>query len=314
MGWNHYNFMSAVSSRALQREKEAQEKFEEAKEEFEQNVLAKLAVGDKHRIELLDPGLHLTAYTWGTFRSWLEENHPGWSAKRRQASKETCKRLGSQSRGKGYFVDVIYQDPSTIKPKKKRKKKAEEEEEEGLEAAKKPKAIPAPPQNRVGPFPLCSLPEQLQLSVLGFVDVATLGNTLRVSKHLCALAKRDDLWAPHLKYLLEELFDGSLGNHPMPISQRPDWQESTAFRRWYEEPREGGYKMICKNTIGGCGALENIDEFEDHPELYEGSEEEFKWLLENVALREYYKQAGALAAEGVSQHFRLMEVSFDDSP
>jgi hypothetical protein len=201
-----FGMLSTVSKGALEREKQAKESFRQAKCELEQTALFQsLKFGSKHTIQLLQPNFHLTQHTWGTFRDWVEENHDGWKAKRRQASTDEMAATGCPSRGKGYFVDVVYQDPASIKTKRKKKKKKDDDDAKPL--AKKAK--PAPPKNRIGPFDFISLPKQLQHVVLSFLDVPTLGKTVRVSKDVGVLAKSDDLWAPHLKFLLEELYDGA---------------------------------------------------------------------------------------------------------
>ncbi len=79
--------------------------------------------------------------------------------------------------------------------------------------------------------------------------------------------------------------------------------------RWWQEPRAGqsrNCKSILKNTVPGW-ELDVVDEYLDSPHYYEGSEDQFKWLLESVSFREYYRQAGKMALEGIRQHFYMME-------
>jgi hypothetical protein len=268
--------------------------------------------GSKHTLPLLTPKIHLTSYTFGTFNRWVKE-HEGWTSKRREATKQEIAKLGVYNRGKSYFVDVVYQvhDPSKKKKQSKKKKAPSSDEEDGDKkpAAKKPKREP---YAYVGPFPFDSLTESLQLHVLSFADVPELGALTRSSKSIRELAVRDDLWAPHLQFLLKELFDDAFGDcdHVIPISQRPNWRASTEFRAWSQECHGAGNSgiVVKKNSISGC-TLREVDDFEEHPNSYKGEESCFKWLLENVSLREYYKQAGACAYEGEDMHDRLMEDS-----
>jgi len=66
--------------RALHREETAKSLFHGAKVQFEQQLTGK----GKHILEdIVPPMYHLTSHTWSTFRRWVENNHPGWKAKRR---------------------------------------------------------------------------------------------------------------------------------------------------------------------------------------------------------------------------------------
>jgi hypothetical protein len=296
-----YSSMAPASKAALMREEVAKTMFLAAKTTFEESQESHLPFR-KHTILLLKPNIHLTSVTWGTFARWVKENHEGWTAKRREASKEEKEEALANNRGKSYFVDIVHKLPDPSKKKKttttKRKKAPPSSTEEDQKpAAKKQK-------KDYGPFPLASLPEHLQAQVLTFADVPTLGSLVRSSKALGELAKKDDLWEPHLKFLLEKVFDDAfVDSSRVAVSKRPNWRLSTEFRNWYEE-HEG---FTCqKNSVNGS-TMDAIDDFVGYPVAFQGREDTFTWLLENVSLREYYKQAGAYAKEGESEYHDMME-------
>ncbi len=180
-------------------------------------------------------------------------------------------------------------------------------------AAKEAAAEKATPQEKRGePFPFESLPEELQDSILSFVDVPTLGCLVRTSKDTGRLAKSDRLWAPHLHHLLEELFDDAFQTScddcccfVTPISKRSQWRSSPEFRVWYNDccRKDDSYPIQHNHSISTYrkgsvfgSTLILVNEFMEYPERFK--EDQFLWLLENVSLREYYKQAGAYAYEG----------------
>lgn len=303
-----FSMLADASGPALERVETAKKAFLTAKANFEQNTLPYLQIGTKYEVRsLLRPQCHLTSKTWPIFRNWVENQHPGWRAKRRAAT--AGESVGKPGRsGKAYWTDCFYQDPSTLKPRKKRSKKRVENADQKPAAAdtnKKFKSGPAsikPKFEYDGPFAFESLPEPLQLVVLSFSDVPTLGALVLVSKRISALAKRDDMWAHHLNYLQQQLFDTALENDPHPLSQREDWQESKAFLRWWSHPRQNRRALI--DTVG---LLDYVDDFRQNPKAY-GKQEmlRFKWLFVNVNLREYYHRAGVFALDGVEQHYELM--------
>ena len=110
-----FNFrdLADVSKRAKARETEAKETFTAAKAAFEEtDDFDDFEFGQTHIIQpLLLPKCHLTSVTWGTFSKWVENEHPGWKAKRREATSDEDKK-GHTARGKCYFVDVAYQGES----------------------------------------------------------------------------------------------------------------------------------------------------------------------------------------------------------
>lgn len=263
-------------------------------------------IGTKHTIPLLQPNCHLTSHTWGTFNRWVKENNPGWKAKRRVATAKEAEAAGAYNSGKSYFVDIIYQVIDPNKKKKAKKKNNDDDDTDKKPAAKKQKR--EPPKNRVGPFDFLSLPDALQLSVLGFANVPTLGALVKCSKQVSQLAKSDVVWDGHVRFLLKELFDDAFGgcDAVVPISQRP--RLSTEFYAWLKECHDApGTSVEIRNWSVDGIALDVIQEFQEHPEYYEGQEDRFTWLLQDVDLREYYKQAGAAALAGQFTHFESME-------
>jgi hypothetical protein len=196
-----YGSMSDVSARAKKREDEAKHSFLAAKAEFDGTESIKtLPFG--HTIQLVKPDCLLTRLSFDGLRTFVEENHPGWTAKPKVATAEELLEEKSQgrcspSRGKSYFVDVFYQ-----KKRKATPKAVPEEEEDSKPPAKKSK--PEPPKNRVAAFGFGALDISMQLMILAYADVPTLGSLVRVSKAVGELAKSDNLWSPHLKFLLHE--------------------------------------------------------------------------------------------------------------
>jgi hypothetical protein len=320
--------LSDVSKQAWKREGEVKALFHQAVKEA-RTAVASLPKGEKYLMEdYVPPKYHLTAYTWKTFRPWVEE-HSGWKAKRRVASEKELveyqqERKGNHcpSRGKSYYISFIYQDPSTIKKRNKKKAAGGDVEEEHQEPpAKKSKAGPLP--SNYGSVNLGSLPEQMQLHILSYCDVPTLGAVVPVCKNLCRLAKNDRLWEPHLRYLLRELFDSSLRfmEHPWrgrrglavdpatPLSQREDWRQSTALLRWFQEPREGlGHKEIHKVTAKFLqAAVQYYNRRRVEPQRRQAQRscrqaprrdvmhERFAFLMKDVPLREYFHRVGNLA-------------------
>ena len=98
-----YSWFNPVSKAALNREKEVKGIFHQAKSEFEASPeFAALPKGQKHVIEnAVAPRQHLTSYTWGTFRPWVEDHHPGWKAKRRELKKEEAAALPANQQKTG---------------------------------------------------------------------------------------------------------------------------------------------------------------------------------------------------------------------
>ena len=165
-------------------------------------------------------------------------------------------------------------------------------------------------------FSYKDLPEVIQLHILSFCDVPTLGSLVPVSKKFNQLAKKDYVWESHLKLLLRELFDHGVkffsarhvvGRpvvdasdffHPDPAtppSERPDWRQSTALLRWYWEPRDDFdpasmyyWASFEKETVACIFDAAK----------YRGPEEageQFSFLYQDVPLYEYYHRAGNLA-------------------
>jgi len=117
-----------------------------------------------------------------------------------------------------------------------------------------------------GPFSFELLPEAVQLHVVQYCDVPTLGSLVPVSKALCRLAKQDAVWEQHLRTALRVLFDegprscrnggggrgdacGGGGERAVvvPLTLRPDWREPAALMRWYHECRSNDLVCGCVN-------------------------------------------------------------------
>lgn len=215
--------------------------------------------------DVIPPSYHLTSVTYPSFRKFVEANHPGWKVVRRSVEDGEMETLPSNDRrigkGKSYFIGFTYQkDATPFKSRAKKKKRHEidhdddEEEEEilsllirpsvkkakieeksaDLEGDKKPAAI-SRPKSFVG---FSNLPEQLQILIMGYCDVETLGSVLLSSKQLNTVAKQDLVWEPHLKHMLRTFFDGSIefrhsGYYFAPpvkdpvvtLTQRDDWRQ-----------------------------------------------------------------------------------------
>jgi hypothetical protein len=121
------------------------------------------------------------------------------------------------------------------------------------------------------------LSSRIYSSTSFLLRVPELGALTRSSKSIRKLAVRDDLWAPHLQFLLKVLFDDTFGDC------------DHEFRAWYQECHGAGNSILVKKySVNGC-TLKNVTAFEEHPNYYEGEESRFIWLLENVSHREYYK-------------------------
>jgi hypothetical protein len=184
----------------------------------------------KQTMPLLNPACHLTSHTWETFHRWVKEEHEGWTAKGRDvATKEETKAAGAYDGDKSYFIDGIYDpNPKTTKPSKTNKATPEDTRDDRNPAAKKQKNVLSPPKNFVGPVEFAALPTSLHNHVLSFAGVPTIGAMTCMSKLLLGggpAAKADSVWAPHLKFLFQELFDDTFDcsnceTQVTPISQR----------------------------------------------------------------------------------------------
>jgi hypothetical protein len=212
--------------------------------------------------DIVPPSLHLTSVTYPSFRKFVEENHPGWKVIRRAMKGGEMSTLpsGKQRSGKGksFFIGFTYQkDAPPYKPRAKVSRHScleddEENEDYRLEVesrpVKKAKLFPVSDEDgdkkpaavhRLTSFSgLSGLPEQIQLHIVSYCDVETLGCVLLSSKNLNAIAKLDDVWKPHLKHMLDEFFDGSIEfrqpglyfappakDPATPLTKREDWQK-----------------------------------------------------------------------------------------
>lgn len=179
-----------------------------------------------------------------------------------------------------------------------------------------------------------SLPVEVLKQIMQFADVVTLGSCVATNKTWNVLAKEDDLWAPHLKVMLHELFDKAVEpvdeNSPVivPLSQRP--LQSTEFNKWWDDLIEkgqlnfrnldGDYIAHWRTVTNVLGAFqeyagEDMINREDmkrfaplEPLVEEGQQyvwmkgkELFLWYQEIVPFREYYRRSGGLAFDGVQR-------------
>jgi hypothetical protein len=95
---------------------------------------------------------------------------------------------------------------------------------------------------------------------------------------------------------MRELFDNTFvvnDNIVTPISNRPNWKNSTEFLAWYKECKEYPQQKYSVASMFLYAVVKN-------PEDYDCDAPKIKWLLEDhVSLREYYKQACAYARRGL---------------
>ena len=64
--------------------------------------------------ELLKPSTHLTQPCWRDVKKYIV-SHPGWSAKRRQATEAEKRQHGETRQSAVYFVDVTFTPPKAVK-------------------------------------------------------------------------------------------------------------------------------------------------------------------------------------------------------
>ena len=67
-------------------------------------------------------------------------------------------------------------------------------------------AVKTPPRylNNAGTLDFTGLPDGVQFMVIDFFGVIELGTMICVSRDMNVLAKRDEYWTKHLKFLLEK--------------------------------------------------------------------------------------------------------------
>jgi len=292
-----YNALAPASKRALEREERAKTIFAEAEARFGKEVLPSLQgkLGTSHTlVALLTPDIHLTSHTYGTFSRWIKENHPGWKLKRREATKEEAKAHKAYSHKGGtkcFFVDAVYTVPDPQK-QAKREKAAEGRAFKKQKLLEEKNRTPIYKMEGAAAFPLGELEDALQLQILAYAaDVPTLNALMRTSSRLRTMVDTDAFWKPNLQFLLREL----LGQ-----STPPSWQ-STHFRSW---------PAATDGFLGGTLYMmeQHMHEYERDPARFTVAEAcEFQWLLEDVPLKEYYKQVALLAVESHETHVESME-------
>ena len=152
--------------------------------------------------------------------------------------------------------------------------------------------------------PLQDLPEQLQLHVLFFLNVPELGALDRTSKQMGSLAKRNEVWATHLKFFLEEIFDDVFirdESNITPISKRENWFKSTEFITWYSEYTKGFEAEENYHSIIGLSIADSIGD-----SLMKTDDYQLAWLYKDVTFRDYYKGLGTLISQGVQTLSRVL--------
>lgn len=183
---------------------------------------------------------------------------------------------------------------------------------EYLMATKRPKtaaddkegAAPAPVVTP--PKLLLSMPPDIQSLILSCLPISSLYVTMRVSKALYKVSREDVVWKCRLQRMLERKYSGENDcgldkgftdngekKAPAPIWQRTDWDKSTAFFRWYNE----GMAASCNvgNALNGL-TLEYLTLGEE--KKTKNGAKAFRWLLEDVELITYYRDALAFAIRG----------------
>lgn len=144
--------------------------------------------------------------------------------------------------------------------------------------------------------------------VLCFLDIPTLGSCAQVSKHFQAAVAEDSVWKRHLKLLLEKVFDRAFSiepkergsvPEPVPLSRRE--LKSTNFLAWYTEWKTPPllYYALRSTAVKGFHRDDSGSEIRIEDSVAAGRDDEtssfYRWLEENVPLRDYYKEAGHFA-------------------
>jgi len=157
--------------------------------------------------------------------------------------------------------------------------------------------------------------------VFCFLDIPTLGSCAQVSKGFQTAAMKDAVWESHLVLLLEKVFDSAFSvepkerqyqRAPVPISKRRPLK-STAFRKWYMEwcsPPLLHYTLKSTAVMGHHINSDNGQEISIDDMT--GDETFYHWLVEDVPLRTFYKEAGHFAWLGMVQHTADLQDSGDD--
>ena len=113
------------------------------------------------------------------------------------------------------------------------------------------------------------LPTDLHNIILDHLDVPALGTLVIVSSYFNNLAKRDEFWSKHLKYLHENHFDGRLEMFETSNKLSLREQRSTAVVEWMNDCFE--YHRGSLLTLDNIYEVEFEDIFDDEEE----PEEEF---------------------------------------
>jgi len=151
---------------------------------------------------------------------------------------------------------------------------------------------------------LLSLPEQVQHDVLSYCDVPALDTLVMVSKKTGDIAKAESLWEPFLKKLLREDYDDAITPNLHPLTERSDWKESTAMKKWWKARAKGTAVKIPSGKTMHCHYP-----LEDY---WEGDENHwipvsYPFLFENVPLREYYHGARKMSRDSVDKYYDSCE-------
>jgi hypothetical protein len=152
--------------------------------------------------------------------------------------------------------------------------------------------------------------------IVCYLDIPTLGKCAQVSKQMKAAATKDPAWEHHLKKLLRLVFDGAFffepkerahmrNQTPVLLSKRP--LKSTNFRSWYMEWNTAPVMYYTMRKTAVMGEYKGSDgEKIDICDMAGGEEEEsYHWLVHDVPLQSFYKEAGHFAWMGEVEHRRL---------
>jgi len=162
-------------------------------------------------------------------------------------------------------------------------------------------------------------PSLLSNHVFCFLDIPTLGSCAQVSKDFRAAAMKDAVWESHLVLLFEKVFDRAFSiepnerqhqRAPVPISKRHPLK-STTFREWYTEWCSPPLLYYTLKSTAVQGHHINPDNGQEISiDDMTGNETFYHWLVEDVPLRTFYKEAGHFAWLG--KHMEDLQESGDD--
>jgi hypothetical protein len=159
--------------------------------------------------------------------------------------------------------------------------------------------------------------------IVCYLDIPTLGTCAQVSKEMKAAAAKDPAWEHHLKKLLRLVFDGAFyfepkerarmrEQTPVRLSKRP--LKSTNFRSWYVEWSTApvSYYTMWKTVVRYHYKGPDGEPIDMCDMAAGGEEESYHWLVHDVPLRSFYKEAGHFAWMGELQDRVRSELDDED--